>query len=129
MVAKSFFFTKITVGDPASVEDFYTAVLGLEVLVRVMDDDGRPRETVFVVPGNENCSRLIMERRGHAGQTNPGETVLGFAVDDVDATVASAITAGGALVHPPQDNEAHGIRIAFLTDPDGQVIELLGPLS
>lgn len=128
MVAKSFLFTKIMVDDLAAAEGFYTVVLGLEVLVRVTRDDGTPQEIVFIVPGTENDSRLIIERRNGPGQANGETTVLGFAVDDVDATVASAIAAGGALMHPPQDNEAHGIRIAFLTDPEGHVIELINQL-
>lgn len=130
MPAKSFFFTKIMVGDVGAAERFYTRALGLEVMNHVKRDGDKPvEETILVVPGNDAGSRFIVERSFDRNPPPTGETILGFFVDDVEQSVASALKAGGRLIHPVQDNPEHKIRLAFVADPEGHVIELLGPLG
>ncbi|WP_435099841.1 VOC family protein [Halarchaeum sp. P4] len=48
-------------------------------------------------------------------------------VEDVDAAFADIDHHG--VVQAPEDNETAGARTAFIEDPDGHVIELVGPLS
>ena len=52
-----------------------------------------------------------------------GLTHLSFVVDDVDAVMARLLDAGGAVV--PGTDANLGIRVVFLTDPDGTRIELM----
>ncbi|QEC47055.1 hypothetical protein FSW04_05275 [Baekduia soli] len=47
---------------------------------------------------------------------------LGFRVDDVDATVARVLDAGGRLLLPV--TAWGGARLTFCADPDGNVVEL-----
>lgn len=130
MPAKSFFFTKIVVGDVGAAERFYTRALGLEVTSRVKRDGDKPvEETIFIVPGHDAGSRFIVERSFDRDPPPTGETVLGFFVGDVQESVDAALEAGARLIHPIQDNPEHQVRLAFVADPEGHVIELLGPLG
>jgi len=130
MSAKSFFFTKIMVGDVDAAERFYTRALGLEVMNRVKRGGDKPvEETILIVPGHDAGSRFIVERSFDRDPPPTGETVLGFFVADVEESARAAIAAGGRIIHPVQDNPEHQIRLAFVADPEGHVIELLGPLG
>lgn len=130
MPATAFAFTKIMVSDVAAAEAFYSKVLGLTVLARVVREGEHPvEETVMAVPGAESGARLIVERPIGRPLPAPGEVITGFMVDDVDAFVEAAVAAGGSIVHPAQNNEEHGLRLAFVADHEGHVIEALQMLA
>jgi lactoylglutathione lyase len=48
-----------------------------------------------------------------------------WTVDDLDAAHARAVGAGGRSVWTPRDTPEPGLRIAFVADPDGNLVELL----
>jgi len=48
-----------------------------------------------------------------------------WTVDDLDAAHARAVEAGGRSVWAPRDTPEPGLRIAFVADPDGNLVELL----
>ncbi len=52
---------------------------------------------------------------------------FGLAVSDVQASFDRAVEAGGRSVWPPRDAPVSGMRIAFVADPDGNLVELIGP--
>ncbi len=52
---------------------------------------------------------------------------LGFRVDDVDAVYDRLVAAGAGAVTPPADRP-WGQRTAYVSDPDGYLIELVRPL-
>jgi catechol 2,3-dioxygenase-like lactoylglutathione lyase family enzyme len=45
-------------------------------------------------------------------------------IDDLDAAHARAVEAGGRSVWTPRDTPETGLRIAFVADPDGNLVEL-----
>ena len=45
--------------------------------------------------------------------------------DDLDAAHTRAVEAGGRSVWTPRDTPEPGLRIAFVADPDGNLVELL----
>jgi lactoylglutathione lyase len=51
---------------------------------------------------------------------------LGFLVDDVDAAFAELVAAGAEPVTPPTDRP-WGQRTAYVSDPDGHLVELAQP--
>jgi catechol 2,3-dioxygenase-like lactoylglutathione lyase family enzyme len=54
---------------------------------------------------------------------------VGFAVDDLDAAVRTAAeTAGTSVVWEPRQSPEPGKRMAFIHDPDGNLVELIGPV-
>jgi hypothetical protein len=54
-----------------------------------------------------------------ASRTQPGS------VDDLDASYARAVEAGGRSVWTPRGTPQPGLRIAFVADPDGNLVQLL----
>ena len=48
-----------------------------------------------------------------------------WSVDDLDAAHARALEAGGRSVWKPRDTPEPGLRIAFVADPDGNLVQLL----
>jgi len=55
----------------------------------------------------------------------PGSLQLGFHVDNVDAFITDARTAGVRVLQDPYD-QSYG-RAAVITDPDGYVIQVFSP--
>ena len=51
-------------------------------------------------------------------------TGLSFEVDDIDEACHEIKTAGGSIVHPPRDGKVPGLRLAEVTDIDGNRIQL-----
>jgi predicted enzyme related to lactoylglutathione lyase len=49
-------------------------------------------------------------------------------VDDLDAAVAQIQERGGDVFSGPADRPDWGIRVAFLRDPDGTLIEVNAPM-
>jgi lactoylglutathione lyase len=52
-----------------------------------------------------------------------------WTVDDLDAAHARAVEAGGRSVWTPRDTPEPGLKIAFVADPDGNLVELLSRLT
>ncbi len=53
---------------------------------------------------------------------------LGIRVDDVDATVAELKRRGVRIVSEPHDVAVMGLRLAFFTDPWGNLLEVIAPI-
>lgn len=51
-------------------------------------------------------------------------TGLSFEVDDIGEACREIEVAGGSIVHPPRDGGIPGLRLAEVTDPDGNRIQL-----
>ena len=121
-------FTKIIVADLAAMERFYCDTLGLRVQARIaVDKPGYViRETVLVVGESGTLLNLVqhLDRPCPA----PGEAVVGLSVDDMDAVIDAATGAGGSVVAPPVDIPDHMLKIAYIADPEGHMLELLQPL-
>lgn len=97
---------------PASVE-WYRAVLGLRVLVRVVDDG------YALLEAGE--TRLALLAREVPGEPTP-RISFAFEVHDLSPLVARLQRAGIALVEDPANAEQ--LREVNLTDPDGNRIRL-----
>jgi glyoxylase I family protein len=51
----------------------------------------------------------------------------GFETDDLDSAYARALEAGARAVWEPRQSPEPGRRMAFVHDPDGNLLELIGP--
>ena len=97
---------------------FYTDVFGYEPVERFEQSD--LVSDTFVGIGDDAAIQLI-EADGPVEPTDGGH--LGISVEDVDAAVAGL---DSELVHRgPETLDDLGVRIAFVEDPDGYVLELL----
>src|ERR1700744_5791673 len=52
-----------------------------------------------------------------------------FQVEDLDTTYRRLVGKGAVAVGAPRDSPEPGVRMAYLTDPDGNLIELVEPVT
>ncbi|HZO30909.1 MAG TPA: VOC family protein [Chloroflexota bacterium] len=120
----------LTTGRFELLRRFYVEQLGLRVVGAFPG-----HEIVFVQAGS-----TTIELIGEDGPPVPdaddrarrhGWHHLAWEVEDVDAAFAE-LTARGVPIHSPPESfpeEAPTMRIAFLRDPDGNLLELVQPLG
>ncbi len=126
----------ICVRDLARSQRFYEEVLGFRHwwAFDVPDDLGSP---VLRVPAPMGLTAVYLQRDGWVlellhyaeeaarqpgrdrSMAEPGLTHVSFAVDDLDATLATVLECGGEVLAETR-NEA----VVFVRDPDGQLLEL-----
>ena len=114
----------IGVSDLAAATDFYRDVFGLSKLIDLELDT--MDEVILTADGSHVALILMCHTDGVTRDlANTGGKIV-FNVPDPAATVALAVEHGGACLHEPVPNEMMGGKhIGFVTDPDGQVIELI----
>ena len=112
----------IWVGSLAESVPFYTRVLGLTVLTTIETEEVRE-----VIVGSEQLgSRLMLAERIHQSQavTPAGIWKVYVDTEDLAGILRRAAEAGTKLVDGPVYVERFGLTLAFLTDPDGYLIEI-----
>jgi len=113
----------IFVSDIEATIKFYET-LGFECTSRtVITDD--IREAVVENPGKGGWIQLAHDRT--KGKIDMGTSVWKLYVytDDCEGVYKKAMAAGYKSVSPPQKAERWPVTLAFISDPDGYLIELL----
>lgn len=105
-------------GNVPALERFYTEKLGLRV-VRRWDSLG----IVFIDVGSTMIELVPNPKRAPRPDGMNGFDHLALHVDDVDAAFAALRAAGVVFESEPRNFQE--LRIAFLRDPDGNLIELV----
>ena len=121
--------TMIRVGDLKKSIDFYTQVLGMKLLRQKDYPDGK-FTLAFVGYGNEKDNSVI--ELTHNWDTENYDMGNGFGhlaieVEDVYTAVDAIKNNGGKILREAGPMNAGTTIIAFVEDPDGYQIELLGP--
>ncbi|MBO1902678.1 VOC family protein [Leucobacter weissii] len=85
--------------------------------------------------GPDGVAVEFLERAGSAhrapARSAPDELLaqgwghLCFRVDDIEAVFAALVAAGAGVVSPPSPSPEPGVRFAYVTDPEGNFIELV----
>ena len=120
----------LTTGRFERLRQFYVETLGLPVV------GGFPGQEIVFVGAGSTAIEIIGEdvprvADPDARASRHGWHHLAWEVEDVDATFAE-LTARGVPIHSPPEafpESAPTMRIAFLSDPDGNLIELVQPLG
>ncbi len=129
-MADTFSFTKLVVADLEACEAFYVSVFGLEKVARVSADiAGRPIEEIMFKPTSPGSSSFILLAYADRSTPSSEEVILGMTTEDLDGMIERAIAAGGSLADPPRTMEQHGVRVAFVVDPEGHLIEAVQMLA
>jgi lactoylglutathione lyase len=120
--------TMIRVGDLQRSIDFYTQILGMKLLRQQEYPDGK-FTLAFVGYGDENDHTVI--ELTHNWDTDKYDLGSGFGhlaieVDDVYEATAQIKQRGGKIIRDAGPMNAGATIIAFVEDPDGYAIELLG---
>jgi len=97
---------------------FYTGLLGAQEVMRFPDDG--PVFYVGLVLGD---SELGLSSDASVVAGDPGRMLLSIDVPDVDALLPRVTALGGAAPGPANDMP-WGQRVAHISDPDGNVVNL-----
>lgn len=124
---KSLDYIVLIVRDLDTSLDFYHHILGLPLRQRAASyaqlDSGVTRLGLFT----RAAMAATLGRAVGTGSRHEAFE-LGFFVDDCDAACAQLAACGVARVSPPTDRE-WGQRTAYVSDPDGNLIELVQQLA
>ena len=119
--------TMLRVGDLQKSIDFYTRVMGMQLL-RTTDRPDQKYSLAFVgYGGNPGQAEIELTYNYGVEQYELGTAFghIAIAVDDAAATCARVKTAGGAVTREAGPVKGGSTVIAFVQDPDGYKIELI----
>ena len=126
-----FLHTMLRVGDLQRSIDFYTQVMGMQLL-RTTRRPEQQYDLAFVgYGGNPGQAEIELTYNYGVGRYDLGSAYghIAIGVPDVTATCAAvrerATQLGGAITREPGPVKGGATVIAFITDPDGYKIELI----
>ncbi len=122
----SYSFTKLVVHDLDAMARFYGAVYDLEPIQRVEAEiGGEPIEEIIL--GRDGAyGGLILLRWVDRDAPPTGELLLGFTTGDIDALFERAVATGAVVRAAPfVSEEAGGMRVGFIADPEGHLAEVV----
>ena len=120
--------TMLRVGDLDASIDFYTGVLGMSLLRRKDYPDGK-FTLAFVGYGDEADNTVIeLTHNWDTGSYNLGAGYghIAIEVDDIYEAVDELRNRGGKVIREAGPMNAGTTVIAFIEDPDGYAVELIG---
>ncbi len=120
--------TMLRVGDLERSIEFYTRVLGMKLLRRKDYPDGK-FTLAFVGYGDESDHTVIELTHNwdtESYKLGDGYGHIAIEVDDVHAAVDELQGRGGKVIRPAGPMNAGTTIIAFIEDPDGYQVELIG---
>lgn len=124
----------VNVADLAKAEAWYCAAFGLEreLAVRI---DAAGLDIVMLRHAQHGHRVELLHRPGSSPgprAASPAEAALtegyghiAFDVPDLDGTHSRLLGHGAREVMPPQPSPEPGVRMSFLADPEGNLIELV----
>lgn len=128
----------ISTADYSGTVEWYRSVLGFEV-VREWDIDGHPDVDVGYIAANGFKIEVVGTKEAFQAEKSPpdvfaamsdrGYVHLAFSSVDVDAVAEELISRGVELELPPTNFDAAGVRLLFIRDNNGNLIEIVTPLS
>jgi lactoylglutathione lyase len=118
-------FTKLVVDDLDGMSEFYEQVFGLKRLGRLQATIGEsPIDEVLL--GTEAGPSLILLKWVGQERVHPGAVILGFTTSDITALFDRAREAGARTRQTPRQlEEAGGLCVGFLEDPEGHLAEIV----
>jgi predicted enzyme related to lactoylglutathione lyase len=123
----TFSFTKLVVDDLEKMAAFYAHVFELAQVTRVSDAivADRIEEIILGSTGAVAPAALILLKYIDKARPAQGEVILGFTTRDLPALLDRVRAAGGGVHADIRDFPEMKIRVAFATDPEGHLIELV----
>ena len=115
--------TRMRVSDMEQTIQFYTSVLGLEVIERKTSPRGS-HLAFLKVPNSEELIELTSFPPSGPVKVQEDLVHLAFQVESLDETIAS-LTAKGVKITDGPTQTSSGSRFLFIDAPDGYEIELI----
>ena len=123
MQVKKFLHTRMRVSDMEQTIQFYTDVLGLEVLERKVSPRGS-HLAFLKVPNSEELIELTSFPPSGPVRVQEDLVHLAFQVENLDDTIASLNAQGVKITDGPTQSSS-GSRVIFIDAPDGYEVELI----
>lgn len=125
-----FGFTKLLVDDLEATAAFYKTVCGLTELARVESQiAGRPISEIMFNATGEGAATFVLLKFVGAPKPHNDEVILGFQTQDVEAFMQRAVAAGGTVEEAVKAMPEHGVKVGFVRDVEGHLIEVVELLS
>ena len=123
----SYAFTKLVVDDLEKMAAFYSQVYGLREVARVQERIAGAAidEIMLGVGADMSPGSLVLLKFVDAPPPRNGEVILGFTTDDLPALLERVRAAGGAVHDAIRQMPEMKIQVAFATDPEGHLAELV----
>ena len=116
----------IVVHDIERAVSFYTAILGMQQAQRIDVPDMSLVEVIMVFPPGRGAAVVLMHYTDDEDHTYKDDgSKLVFQVGDCVAVAEAARAAGHEVTREPAEYPGFG-KIAFVKDPDGHTLELIG---
>ena len=128
----SFSFSKLIVHDLDKMSAFYRDVYGLHAVNRVRGQSigGEEIDEIMVsADPNAQYGSLVLLKYLDRGPSPSGELILGFTTDDLPGLLERVRAAGGGVHAPIKEIPELKLRVAFATDPEGHLAELVQMLA
>ena len=121
----NFSFTKLVVADLEASAAFYSEVFGLREQYRVKSDiGGRTLQEILFESTAPGGATFVLLRFDDTSEPAAGSVIGGFITDEIDELFPRAVAAGATVIGPVHDAPEHGVRVGFLADPDGHLLEV-----
>jgi len=120
--------TMLRVNDLEQSIDFYTRLLGMSLL-RKVDNDEYKYTLAFIGYGDESETTVLELTHNWGTSSYEHGSAFGhiaIEVDDLYQTCTEIKTGGGAISREPGPVLGGSTHIAFVKDPNGYAIELIG---
>ncbi len=120
---------RVLATDPEALAKFYAAAFGMSETRRPVDT-ATFKEIVLNSGSTPELAKkatttpIVIATRAKTGPAAGGMAALILEVPDMDKAIARATAAGAKLMRPVAKS-GEGLSYAFLTDPDGNQVELL----
>jgi catechol 2,3-dioxygenase-like lactoylglutathione lyase family enzyme len=126
--------TGLTVSDLEAQQAWYAAAFGFEARLEfvlpggvrgaMLRTAGGAGVELFEVPDADPGLRAADPP---AAMRRSGYGHVAVETDDLEEAYAAVVNAGGQVVWPPRQSPEPGRWMAFVHDPEGNLIELIGP--
>jgi lactoylglutathione lyase len=116
----------IVVHDLDRAVDFYTSIIGMQQAQRIDVPDMNLVEVIMVFPPGRGAAVVLMQYTDAEDRSFKDDgSKLVLQVGDCVAVAEAARAAGHEVTREPAEYPGFG-KIAFVKDPDGHTLELLG---
>lgn len=122
----SFSFAKLVVDDLEASARFYQSVCSL--VERARHDgriNGEHMTEITYHPSREGGPSLTLVKFDDRHNPVRGESMLGFITDNLDAFIERAQVAGGRVTDAVRVVPAYNVRVAFIEDNEGHLLEVI----
>jgi predicted enzyme related to lactoylglutathione lyase len=121
-----FTFTKLVVADLDRCAAFYRSAFGVHETARIESDiAGRAIEEILFAPAEGSGATFVLLRYLDTDIPASDETILGFLTTDADALIGRVVAAGGTVASEAQARPDLGVKVGFVRDVEGHLIEIV----